>query len=83
VSAIDSVFTELGIKRTSEWAAEGGFIGVGEQDAKVQEPLWTDQQLGVDKVVQEMKEAGPVGVMEALLERETKETARAVRAAAA
>ncbi|TAQ89751.1 hypothetical protein B7494_g1923 [Chlorociboria aeruginascens] len=77
VSAIDSVFTELGIKRTSEWAAEGGFIGVGETGKGVEEPLWTDAQLGVDQVVKEMRAGGPVGVMEALLERETKETARA------
>jgi 5-aminolevulinate synthase len=48
---------------------------------KEPEPLWTDQQLGVDKVVQEMKAAGPVGVMEALLEREREETARAVASA--
>jgi 5-aminolevulinate synthase len=82
VSAIDSVFTELGIKRTSEWAEEGGFIGVGEQGKELVEPLWTDQQLGVDKVVKEMKAGGPVGVLEALLERETKETAQAVSAAA-
>lgn len=82
VSAIDSVFTELGIKRTSEWAKEGGFIGVGEKDKVVEEPLWTDQQLGVDQVVKEMRKGGPVGIMEALLERETKQTARAVSAAA-
>lgn len=82
VNAIDSVFTELGIKRTSEWAAQGGFIGVGEADAEVPEPLWTDKQLGVDKVVKEMKAAGPGGIMEALLEREIQETAKAVSAAA-
>jgi len=78
VSAVDSVFTELGIKRTSEWAAEGGFIGVGETGKPLPEPLWTDQQLGVAEVVKEMKAGGPVGVMEAILERET----RAIRAAA-
>ncbi|EHK96230.1 PLP-dependent transferase [Glarea lozoyensis ATCC 20868] len=82
VSALDSVWTELGLKRTSEWASQGGFIGVGEQGAKQPEPLWTDQQLGVDKVVKEMKAGGPVGVMEALLEREREEMARAVSAAA-
>ncbi|KAJ8065596.1 hypothetical protein OCU04_006272 [Sclerotinia nivalis] len=82
VNAVDSVFTELGIKRTSEWAAEGGFIGVGEAGGEVPEPLWTDEQLCVDQVVKEMKAAGPVGIMEALLERETKEIAKAVSAAA-
>ncbi|KAI9746668.1 MAG: mitochondrial 5-aminolevulinate synthase [Claussenomyces sp. TS43310] len=77
VEALDSVWNELGIKRTSEWAAEGGFVGVGEANARPSEPLWTDQQLGVDEVVREMQAAGPVGVMEALLERETREMAKA------
>jgi len=82
VEALDSVFTELGIKRTSEWAAQGGFIGVGEANAPVAEPLWTDEQLGIDKLVKEMKFGGPVGVTEALLEHEAKATARAVSASA-
>ncbi|KAF4631633.1 hypothetical protein G7Y89_g6495 [Cudoniella acicularis] len=82
VSALDSVWNELGIKRTSEWAKEGGFIGVGEPDVKEPEPLWTDAQLGVDQVVKEMKATGPLGVMEALLEREREEMARAVSATA-
>ncbi|KAH6681413.1 pyridoxal phosphate-dependent transferase [Halenospora varia] len=76
VSALDSVWNELGIKRTSQWAEEGGFIGVGEKEVKEIEPLWTDHQLGVDEVVKEMKAAGPVGVMEALLEREREEMNR-------
>ncbi|KAL3419384.1 5-aminolevulinate mitochondrial precursor [Phlyctema vagabunda] len=82
VEAVDSVFIELGIKRTSEWAAEGGFIGVGEANKDAVQPIWTDSQLGIDEVVKEMKAGGPVGVMEALLERETKATARAVGATA-
>ncbi|CZT50591.1 5-aminolevulinate synthase, mitochondrial precursor [Rhynchosporium secalis] len=82
VGALDSVWNELGIKRTSAWAKEGGFIGVGEQGKQLPEPLWTDQQLGVSEVVKEMKAGGPVGVMEALLERETTATAKAVAAAA-
>lgn len=83
VEALESVWNELGLKRTSEWAKEGGFIGVGDPDAVEPEPLWTDRQLGVKEVVEEMKAgSGPVGIMEALLERETKATARAVSAAA-
>ncbi|RAL58506.1 hypothetical protein DID88_004010 [Monilinia fructigena] len=53
-----------------------------EYQSEYQEPLWTDKQLGVDQVVKEMKAAGPVGVMEALLEREAQETAKPVGAAA-
>lgn len=83
VDALDSVWKKLGIKRTSAWAAEGGFLGVGEKGAKAPEPLWTDGQLGVSEAVKEFEAGGPVGVMEALLERETKATARAVSAAAA
>lgn len=82
VSAFDAIFTELGIKRTSEWAAEGGFLGVGEAGNDHPEPLWTDKQLGISEVVKEIKIGGPIGVMEALLEKESKETARAVAAAA-
>jgi 5-aminolevulinate synthase len=79
VSALESVWSELGIKRTSDWAAQGGFIGVGEPNEVPVAPLWTDQQLEIEAAA---KEAGGVlGVME-ILERETKSAARAVSAAA-
>ncbi len=71
VKALDSVWNELAIKRTSEWAAEGGFCGVGVNDEV--EPLWTDAHLGVEEKVKEIKaNAGeaPVGVIEQLLETE-------------
>jgi 5-aminolevulinate synthase len=68
VGALDEVWNELGIKRTSAWKEEGGFIGVGEKEVKVVEPLWTDSQLGVSGKGVKM------GV-EALLEREGKATA--------
>ena len=45
VRALDSVWTQLGIKRTADWAAQGGFVGVGVESAKDVEPLWTDEQL--------------------------------------
>ncbi len=50
VMALNEVWTKLGIKRESEWAAQGGFIGVGERGLAKQklEPLWTDEQLGLD-----------------------------------
>ncbi|KAH8647057.1 pyridoxal phosphate-dependent transferase [Tricladium varicosporioides] len=83
VSALESVWDELGIKRTSQWAEEGGFIGVGEKEVTEVEPLWTDHQLGVDAVVKEMKATGPVGVVEALLEREREEMNRVAVSAAA
>jgi 5-aminolevulinate synthase len=81
VKAVDSVWTELGIKRTSEWAAEGGFIGVGD-GSEEELPLWTDDQLGIKDVVETMKTGqGAVGVLENVLEKERLETAKAAAAA--
>ncbi|KAH7390561.1 5-aminolevulinate synthase-like protein [Pyrenochaeta sp. MPI-SDFR-AT-0127] len=83
VDAFDAVWTQLGIKRTSEWAAEGGFIGVGEAGKADEAPLWTDEQLEVDVVLKEMRAGqGATGVLEAVLENERKATAQAVAAAA-
>jgi 5-aminolevulinate synthase len=83
VEAFDAVWTKLGIKRTSAWASEGGFIGVGVEGREAEEPLWTDEQLGVDKVLKELKAGrGATGVLEAILENERKATAQAVSAAA-
>ncbi|KAH7378484.1 delta-aminolevulinic acid synthase [Phaeosphaeria sp. MPI-PUGE-AT-0046c] len=82
VEAFDAVWTQLGIKRTSEWAAQGGFIGVGVEGEEA-EPLWTDSQLGIDEVEKELKAGhGANGVLEAVLENERKATAQAVAAAA-
>ncbi|KAG5923386.1 5-aminolevulinate synthase, mitochondrial [Claviceps africana] len=69
VEAIDQIWTRLGIKRTSQWAAEGGFIGVGEQ-GKVEQPLWTDGQLGIEEAAKKMKANGRLNssFTEALLE---------------
>jgi 5-aminolevulinate synthase len=83
VEALDSVWTELGIKRTSEWAAEGGFIGVGDGSEQDVAPLWTDEQLGLSEAVKDLKAGqGAFGVLENVLEKERLETARAVAAAA-
>lgn len=45
VDALDNVWNRLRIKRVADWEAQGGFIGVGVQDAQPVEPLWTDAQL--------------------------------------
>lgn len=83
VEALVGVWKQLGIKRTSEWAAQGGFIGVGEAGKVEELPLWTDKQLGLDEVLKEMKAGhGAVGVLESVLENERKATAHAVSAAA-
>lgn len=78
VNAIESIWTELGIKRTSEWAAEGGFIGVGQPDVVPEEPLWTDEQLGIAEAARTLQQAAKTeqqasamgGLTERLLERE-------------
>ena len=45
--ALVSVWERLGIKKTSDWAREGGFVGVGVEKTQGEQPLWTDEQLGV------------------------------------
>ncbi|KAF2680676.1 5-aminolevulinate synthase-like protein [Lentithecium fluviatile CBS 122367] len=83
IEAFDSVWNQLGIKRTSEWAAEGGFIGVGEAGRGEEAPLWTDEQLGVDAVMKEMKAGGDaVNILEAILEKEHSAAPQVVSAAA-
>ncbi|KAH7122491.1 5-aminolevulinate synthase-like protein [Dendryphion nanum] len=82
IAAFDSVWTQLGIKRTSEWAAEGGFIGVGEAGKEEELPLWTDEQLEVDGVLKQLKTGQDTNtILESLLEKE-QATAKAVGAAA-
>merc|ERR1711939_668849 len=82
--ALDSVWNELGIKRTSDWAREGGFIGVGEKDAAAVEPLWTDEQLGLKDFKEDLKTGqGALGALENMLERERVQVGQTVAAAAA
>lgn len=61
-------------------------MGEAKADKALEEPLWTDAQLGVENEVKALKaSAGParVGIVDALLEREAQATsARAVSAAA-
>jgi 5-aminolevulinate synthase len=82
VRALDEIWTRLNIKRTSQWAAEGGFIGVGEE-GKNEQPLWTDEQLGVEQLTKEVMASGRAAggsVTEALLEREAGRVADAASA---
>ena len=47
--ALVDVWEELNIKKTSDWAAAGGFLGVGNEKVgnEMDVPLWTDEQLGL------------------------------------
>lgn len=47
VTAVDEVFTRLGIRRLADWVAAGGRAGVGIPDAKEVIPVWSDAQLGL------------------------------------
>lgn len=49
VEALESVWSKLNIRKASDWAAQGGFLGVGEAGAEAKPenvPVWTAQQLG-------------------------------------
>lgn len=65
VTALHDVWARLGIKRTSDWAAQGGFIGVGEVVNAHDPPLWTDRQLGLVPAARKshMKAGGQGGGM--------------------
>lgn len=82
VQAVDEIWTRLGIKRTSEWAAEGGFIGVGEE-GNTPQPLWTNNQLGIEQATEEILASGRDvnTVTEALLEQEAKQTSQVAASA--
>ncbi len=85
VKAVDATWSALGIKRTSEWAADGGFLGVGEAGLEV-ETLWTDRQLGIEQALKEARASAggrsAGGFTETLLAREMEHT-RAVSDTAA
>ncbi|KAJ2893799.1 5-aminolevulinate synthase mitochondrial precursor [Zalerion maritima] len=71
VQAIDDIWKKLNIKRTSDWAAEGGFIGVGEE-GEVEPPLWTNEQLGISEAAHELEAQGKLegSFMETILARQ-------------
>ncbi|KAK6353591.1 mitochondrial 5-aminolevulinate synthase [Orbilia brochopaga] len=52
--AIEDVWTTLEIPRTSDWAAKGGHVGVGVPVPERIENIWTDEQLGIEKDVEEI-----------------------------
>lgn len=83
VKAVDAVWTQLGIKRTSEWAKEGGFIGVGEANKETEAHLWTNEQLQVDATFNGLKAGQEVAsALEELLEKERVAPVQAISAAA-
>ncbi|PGH28428.1 5-aminolevulinate synthase, mitochondrial [[Emmonsia] crescens] len=49
VQALQGVWERLGIRKTSDWKAAGGFLDVGVDDDAKNRPLWNDAQLGLRK----------------------------------
>ncbi|KAJ5518870.1 Aminotransferase class I/classII [Penicillium expansum] len=48
VQAVQAVWNDLGLKRTSDWKSQGGFVGVGVEGAEAANlPIWEDAQLGL------------------------------------
>ncbi|KAM5440092.1 putative 5-aminolevulinate synthase [Microsporum canis] len=47
VQALKGVWERLGIRKTSDWKAIGGFLGVGSAHEEKNIPLWKDEQLGL------------------------------------
>ena len=81
VAALEHVWQTLGLKRTSDWAAQGGYVGVGVKNPRKVEPLWTDELLGLknEGVTREQM----MGIMEGLEpEMDSQPAPRMVAAAA-
>jgi 5-aminolevulinate synthase len=49
--ALEDVWQQLNLKRTSDWAREGGLCGVGAENAHSVTPMWTDEQLELQNLV--------------------------------
>ena len=60
--ALVAVWEKLGIKKTSDWAAQGGFVGVGTEkvDPAMEIPLWSDEQLGLKRRAEDLNGEGTV-----------------------
>jgi 5-aminolevulinate synthase len=69
VVALEDVWQKLGLKRTSDWAAQGGFIGVG-VPGEEPETLWTNEQMGLGEIERAMKTGGAEKVVEKVLENQ-------------
>lgn len=83
VKTLDKVWNKLELKRTSEWAREGGFIGVGTGEPEPAH-IWTDAQLGIEGVLKETKASVETtasdsrGAFEAMLDLHGPEVSRQI-----
>jgi 5-aminolevulinate synthase len=56
------VWRELGVPTVSDWIAMGGRAGVGVKGAKKVDPIWTDEQLGIEKGRFKLRTSGDIGI---------------------
>lgn len=56
------VWRKLNVPTVSDWTAMGGRAGVGVKDAKMAEPMWTDEQLGAKTEGFKMNTGGDTGI---------------------
>ena len=91
VRALQTVWNDLGIKRASDWKAQGGFVGVGVEGAEAaNQPIWEDAQLGLQAsetveaaVAREFQDATAEALSEAASRMQTATPIRPAAAAAA
>lgn len=84
VLAVQAVWNELGIKRTSDWQSVGGFVGVGVEGAEAANtPIWEDNHLGLaagesleDSIIRELDAAASQNVAALPLKTATPASAR-------
>ncbi|ORX54944.1 tetrapyrrole biosynthesis, 5-aminolevulinic acid synthase [Hesseltinella vesiculosa] len=50
VNALETIWDRYDFKRVNDWAATGGCAGVGAPDVQPPSPVWSDKQLGLDKM---------------------------------
>lgn len=91
VQALQTVWNDLGIKRASDWEAQGGFVGVGVEGAEAaNQPIWEDAQLGLQPnetveaaVTREFQTAAAEALSQAASRMQTATPVRPAAAAAA
>ncbi|KAG0167158.1 mitochondrial 5-aminolevulinate synthase [Apophysomyces sp. BC1015] len=62
VQSLETIWTRYGFKRVDDWTAQGGCAGVGVTNAPVPTPMWTEKQLGLEKVAEDKVAAGNTSI---------------------
>jgi 5-aminolevulinate synthase len=79
VQAVNTVWNKLDLKRTKEWKAQGGFVGVGVEGIEAKNmPIWEDTQLAL-KANENIEDAVKREFQSQALEEEQQLVTKAVR----